>query len=360
MKNKLLLTTALTGGLIAASSAIAQTTVTGSLDLHYRALSFSGQGGTVNGTAASRQGMGRETQLNIQNKGKLNNGMDYAAGFSLEFDGGKQVCTVGTNGCTDLTEVASISNENVYVDLISGTTTFTFGVDHVQNSTRHSAPAIRSVLDDMPALGVLATDQVGAKTKEFMYYGIVQAIPGTGLTLSAIKAPHGDYGLTDQAVNTTSDRNGSYEVGIQGVNVMGVSGLNAHAFTNKEKTPAAQGNDIKGTSYGIGYTMGQFGIGADVYKTNRSTTTTTAENNMKATVMSATYAATKELSLGLAYMRNSLDATAETEKSKTIQVGYNLGPVAIIGHYDIVDGIGGSSAASAEAKQLGVRISTNF
>ena len=36
MKNKLLLTTALTGGLIAASSAIAQTTVTGSLDLHYR------------------------------------------------------------------------------------------------------------------------------------------------------------------------------------------------------------------------------------------------------------------------------------------------------------------------------------
>ena len=156
MKNKLLLTTALTGGLIAASSAIAQTTVTGSLDLHYRALSFSGQGGTVNGTAASRQGVGRETQLNIQNKGKLNNGMDYAAGFSLEFDGGKQVCTAGKNGCDDLNEVASISNENVYVDLISGSTTLTFGVDHVQNSTKHSTPMVRNVLDDMPAMGLLA------------------------------------------------------------------------------------------------------------------------------------------------------------------------------------------------------------
>ena len=360
MKNKLLLTTALTGGLIAASSAIAQTTVTGSLDLHYRALSFSGQGGTVNGTAASRQGVGRETQLNIQNKGKLNNGMDYAAGFSLEFDGGKQVCTAGKNGCDDLNEVASISNENVYVDLISGSTTLTFGVDHVQNSTKHSTPMVRNVLDDMPAMGLLATDQIGAKTKEFMYFGIVQQIPGTGISLSAIKAPHGDYGLTDQAVNTTSDRNGSYEIGFVGTDVGGVKGLNAHAFTNKEKTPAALGNDIKGTTYGVGYTVGALGLGADVHKTNRSTTNVSTESNMKATILGATYAVTKEITLGAIYMRNSIDNSAETEKSKTFQVGYNLGPVAIIGHYDVLDGIAGSSAASAEGKQLGVRISTNF
>jgi predicted porin len=360
MKNKLLLTTALTGGLIAASSAIAQTTVTGSLDLHYRALSFSGQGGAGVGLNTSRQGMGRETQLNIQNKGKLNNGMDYAAGFSLEFDGGQQACSAGMNSCTDLNEAASVSNENVYVDFIAGTTTLTFGLDHVQNSTRHSAPMVRNILDDMPALSVRATDQIGAKTKEFAYFGIVQQIPGTGISLSAIKAPAGNYGQSDQAVNTASERNASYEIGFQGVNVGGVAGLNAHAFTNKEKVSAAQGNDLKGTTYGIGYTMGQFGLGADVHKTNRSTSTLTTESNMKATTIAATYAVTKEITLGAIYMRNSIDAVAETEKSKTIQVGYNLGPVAIIGHYDIIDGIGGSAAASAEAKQAGVRISTSF
>ena len=80
MNKKLLLSTALVSGMITGSSAIAQTTVSGSLDLHYRA--------HKNSIALqSNEGMGRETQLNISNKGKLNNGWDYLAGFSMEFDG---------------------------------------------------------------------------------------------------------------------------------------------------------------------------------------------------------------------------------------------------------------------------------
>ena len=78
MNKKLLLSTALVGSMITGSSAIAQTTVSGSLDLHYRAQKVS------NGLN-SNEGLGRETQLNIANKGKLNNGWDYLAGFSLEF-----------------------------------------------------------------------------------------------------------------------------------------------------------------------------------------------------------------------------------------------------------------------------------
>ena len=75
MNKKLLLSTALVGGMISGSSAIAQTTVSGSLDLHYRAQKLS------NGLN-SNEGLGRETQLNIANKGKLNNGWDYLAGLS--------------------------------------------------------------------------------------------------------------------------------------------------------------------------------------------------------------------------------------------------------------------------------------
>ena len=47
MKNKLLLSSALVGGMIAGSSAIAQTSITGSLDIHYKAQEYSlssGQG----------------------------------------------------------------------------------------------------------------------------------------------------------------------------------------------------------------------------------------------------------------------------------------------------------------------------
>jgi len=42
MKNKLLLSTALVGGLMAGSAAIAQTSVTGNLAINYRAQSFDG------------------------------------------------------------------------------------------------------------------------------------------------------------------------------------------------------------------------------------------------------------------------------------------------------------------------------
>ena len=358
MKNKLLLSSALVGGLIAGSSAIAQTSVTGSLDIHYRLQSFSG---TSN---SSKQGFGRESQVNIQNKGKLNNGWDYAAGFSLEFDGGNNLVPAGANSSTTLNESASISNENLYVDFINGSTTLTVGVDHVQNSTRHSAPMIRNVLDDVIAYGAVATDQIGARTKESMYFGIVQGIPGTGITLSAINAPQtGAIGASDQAINTGAENNPSYEIGFVGVDTLGVKGLSTHAFTNKMKAASgAASTDLKGTTYGIGYSFGQFAAGVDVHKTNRSTTQATTEVTMKNTLYGVTYAATKELSVGLIYSKNTIDAAAapEAEKAKTVQIGYNLGPVSIVGHYDMFDGVTGLAAATAEGKQAGIRISTLF
>lgn len=82
MKKTLLISSALASGIIYSGSVLAQTTVSGTLDLHYKAFSMDGTAGT------STRGIGREAQLNVANKGKLNNGMDYAAGFSLEFDGG--------------------------------------------------------------------------------------------------------------------------------------------------------------------------------------------------------------------------------------------------------------------------------
>jgi len=363
MKNKLLISSALAGGLVLGGSAYAQTTITGSLDLHYRSITNDGQSATI---AASRNGLGREAQINIQNKGKLNNGLDYAAGFALEFDGDATATTAGTRNTTAIysTGLGSISNENTYIDITAGTTTFTVGIDHVQNSTRHSAPMVRSHLDDTgfgTAWNASVTDQVGARTKEMMYYGLVQSVPGTGLTLSAVKAPiGGDRGASDQSVTVSTERNGSYEVGVVGVNAFGMNGLNLHAFKNKETKSTPSLNDLSGTTYGIGYTVGQFGAGIEQMKQNRSSDSTTAEVNMKATLYSATFAVDKNLSLGGMYTVNRIENAAENEKIKSAQIGYNLGPVAVIAHYDLLNGVNGSTAASAEGKQLGVRLSTNF
>jgi len=113
------ITTALTSSLIAlgASSAIAQTTISGNLDLSYQALSAD----TNTVTGNSYRGFGKESQINFANKGKLSNGIDYAAGFSWEID-----------GPDTLTTAAAI--ENHYIDFIFGKTTLSFSADHVNTT----------------------------------------------------------------------------------------------------------------------------------------------------------------------------------------------------------------------------------
>ena len=356
MKNKLLLSSALVGGMIAGSSAIAQTSVTGSLDIHYRAQEYSlsnGQG--------SRRGFGRESQLNVQNKGKLNNGLDYAAGFSLEFDGNATTAnTLGAQTNTR-TEASSISNENLYIDIIAGSTTFTVGVDHVQNSTMSSVPQVSNIIDNVAnGMGSLATNQIGATTKEAMYAGIMQVIPGTGITASAIYAPTGrDFGSTDQTISAATSNNSSYEIGFVGANSFGVSGLNFHIFQNAERAGGgATQSDLRGRTYGVGYTTGAFGIGAEKHYTNRATTTQTQEEDVNAKVYGVTYAVDKNMTLGFTMLKNDKGSSSINETVKSIQAGYNLGPVAVVGY--VSKGTDVNYSSGNDIKELAVRLSTKF
>jgi hypothetical protein len=357
MKKTLLISSALASGIIYSGSALAQTTVSGQLDLHYKAFSMDGA------STSSTRGIGRESQLNVQSKGKLSNGMDYAAGFSLEFDGSNGAPTSGTNANASSSEVNSVSNENVFIDIIMGSTTLTMGIDHIQNSTNHSAPFVRNVLDDVAASysGMSATDQIGAKTKEAMAIGIVQNIPGTGINLSALYAPQGgSIGGTDQNPGN-GGRNSSYEIGFVGTDPFGVKGAKIHAFKNKESASATGAADVEGTTYGVGYNFGQFALGVDVHKTNRSTTNGTLDQDMKNTMYSATFAATKDITLGAVYNKNDITGTASDEKIKAIQVGYNLGAVVITAEYADIENIKGVSTVDvSQGNQASVRLSTKF
>ena len=357
MKKTLLISSALASGIIYSGSVLAQTTVSGTLDLHYKAFSMDGTAGT------STRGIGREAQLNVANKGKLNNGMDYAAGFSLEFDGGAPATTLGTNANASTCEKETVSNENVYINIIAGSTTLHMGIDHMQNSTTHSAPFVRNVLDDVAAsyAGMSATDQIGAKTKEAMAVGIVQNIPGTGVNLSALYAPQGgSIGGSDQNPGT-GNRNSSYEIGFVGTDPFGVKGAKIHAFKNEEKKSTSATADVEGTTYGVGYNFGKFALGVDVHKTNRSTTTGTLDADMKNTMYSATFAATKDITLGAVYNKNDINGTAADEKIKAVQVGYNLGPVVITAEYADIENIKGVSSVNvSQGNQASVRLSTKF
>ena len=395
MNKKLLLSTALVSGMITGSSAIAQTTVSGSLDLHYRA--------HKNSVALqSHEGMGRETQLNIANKGKLNNGWDYLAGFSLEFDGNTRNPVAGTQDATvyktltgtqasytiagvsssvltqtinavsvsvtpssDATEANSISNENIYIDFINAGsgTTITVGVDHIQNITGSVVPQVMGNTIDNVAVGMgaKATNTMGANPKESIGFGIIQAIPTAGLTASAWYAPNnGDFGVRDQynangAV--TGIRNSAYELGLVGANVAGVKGLSLRYFYNKEEKSTSALSDIEGRSYGIAYQAGAFGIGAEKHTQNRTAGTATTDADLTVKTYGVTYAASQNVTLGLTQLRTDTVGLVK-EKITSLQLGYNLGPVAVIAAYSKGDDVGG--VAGVDNTEGAIRLSTKF
>lgn len=333
MKNKLMLTTALVGGLVASSSAFAQTTISGSL-----ALQYSGVSQSKNSTSlASHRGMGREAQLNVQNKGKTNiAGVDYAAGFSLEFDG-----TSSNAG----TETSTISNENTYIDLIIGKTTLSMGIDHIQNNHNNVAPtATENMADQFDAqYSVAYTNAVGTSPKEFMGFGIVQ---GTDFgNFSLLYVPNmGDAGNRDSRQTLDkSGRESAYEVGFRGN--LGVKGLDVKAFkvTERDAAGSAALQQIEGTSLGLGYSFpAGFTVGADLQKTNK---VTTQVNEFKTKQFGIAYAATKDLSFSVnrAKTEQTLTSAPLDEKWMQYAVGYNLGPVAAGLSYVKVENVGGNS-----------------
>jgi len=378
MKNKLLLSTALIGSIVVADLALAQTTVTGNLAINYRAQENKT---AAAGSAGSTRGFGRESQINIQNKGKLNNGMDYAAGFSLEFDGNNRApSAIGAQSLGQQREADTISNENLYVNFISGTTTFHIGVDHIQNITTDVVPMVLPLMDNVAAgIGAKATNTVGANPKEAFGFGIIQAIPGSGITASALYVPrNADFGNGDQTtpancLNTAATgivgtdnvtvgcRNSAYEIGLVGADAFGIKGLGFRAFKNKEDAQTSAVADLEGDHYGISYRTGAFAVGVEKYKQNRTAGTTVVSADQESVQYGVTYAVNNNVSVGLVRADTKVDvASSKEERITSAQIGYNLGPVALSAAVSQVDDLGASATAGTDSKEVQFRITTAF
>lgn len=350
MNKKLLITSALASGLAFGSTAIAQTTVSGSLNLNYYAAKYS----TDTTTAKSYNGWGRESQLNIQNKGKLSNGIDYAAGFSLEFDGNND--NTSFNGTTG-TEPSTVSNENVYIDFIFGSgTTLTFGVDHVQNSQNTITPSASvNIADASDTRYTTYTNAVGANPKEAIGMGLMQKTP-VGVLSAWVVPSNGDNGGRDTRVNTDKGgRNSAYEIGFVGD--LGVKGLTVKAFDNKENKPnattaTAATSDLKGRSYGVAYNFGDIAVGADkTYSTSTTAVKTTG------TTYGAAYAVNKEISVSVVKAKAEKSNATIDEDIMQYAIGYNLGAVSVSLDYTTVDN---STNAVGDVKVAGLKLATKF
>ena len=418
MKNKLLITTALASSLVA-GSAIAQTTVTGSLGVSYK--SVQGKNQTANGNS-----FGKESQINVANKGKLNiGGLSYAAGFSLEFDGADGIYSY-TPGSTAITSTAlgsgsasiTLGNlvgstvvtgsarltgssgwhlENNYIDIISESTgtTLTISSDHIQNARGGLAHIVGQHAEDFTG-GVnktttsLAMDYAGTSVAESFGIGLVQNVGKLGkvsylyvpnhtaqgaqtgknsvLQAAGVVADDGD------AVLGSDDLPNAYEFGFIGD--LGVKGLTVKAFKNVEGTKKAANNTssalskTKGQTVGVRYNYDIFTVGVNQMKqkvgqTSGITTTNTPSDGAETKQMEygLGFAVNKDLSVGL-YL-NKAKRTGdtnnignETEKTQSIAVGYSLGPVALSAQYGNVDNMNGVS--NKDANFLFMSLTTAF
>lgn len=369
-----MLTTAL-AGLMIGGSAIAQTTITGELRVGFKAISVDDEAGSagLSGIADSKRGFGIEHQINFANKGKLNiGGLEYAAGFSIENDG---------------VQTSSLFNENNYIDLINPSTgtTISFSQDHIQRSDTDRSAAV--IFGYSP--NDLSTNGITSAGNRAASFGVAAdfdstsntlfdqtAGPGVGASQSiAVLQKVGNFGtvsynyaptLTDKSSTTTTTGAGSsenlvetneksgYEIGFTGS--LGVAGLDVALFKSEQKAAAGENTKAKGQHIGVRYSTGPItvGVAQKKYSDNVRLLSTAAaidsntgflddEVETKERHYGVSYAVDKNLSVMLLHATAKADdsiyltsATAsaallrpETQKVTSLQVGYNLGPVAL-------------------------------
>jgi len=362
---KLMLTTAIAS--VITSAAIAQTSITGELRLSYkdvtapRGLANTGTIGSTNNTA---YGFGAEQQINIQTKGKLNlGGLDYAAGFSIENDG---------------EQTGTLFNENVYMDFTNASsgTTISFGRDHIQRSdTDFSAtnlvgftPNELSQLTNATSGGTRFSQNLGPATSQAYGAAILQKSPIgtfsynwvpnnaapsagsvtnatltnslTGTTVTGTGVPVVNASLVGNAGSEAVNDNttAAYEYGFVGD--LGVKGLTAHYFKSANQdfanTWTNGATKAEAKNYGAKYNFGDFTVGANkkVYNPEAATMIETKE-----VAYAAAIAINKDLTVGALYGKAEQAGGAGVvgagveQKIKAINVGYNLGPVALAAGY---------------------------
>jgi hypothetical protein len=337
---KLLATTAL-AGVVLTGSAFAQTTVSGELRLGYKAMSH--------GTAmTSSRGFGTEQQINVQTKGKTNIGWDYAAGFSLENDG---------------EQASTLYNENVYMDFInpSSGTMITIGRDHIQRSDSARSAAVFFGYDASDVIeGVYSgtTTQLiqaspGAAIGQSYGIGIVQDVAKIG-KLSYNYVPSTSAPATSEETQRDNST-GGYEVGFTGN--LGVAGLNTYAFKQETSSPILGAAGVSNTekakvkNFGISYNVGQISAGYE--RTVHNGKSVSLVKEITENGYGIAYAITKDLSIQGNITKAKQEGAAAEAEVKSIQLGYNLGPVALVVGYGEGKALNGTDTIANKVDGVG-------
>lgn len=356
MKKTLLLTTALIGSLLI-GSVQAQTTITGELKMAYKTTEGFGTG------TPSNSGFTSERQINIASKGKLNNGLDYAAGFSLEQDGNED----GKGTSSDL-NAGIDGKEGNYFNIISGNTTVTLGMDHILNGDYAIVPRAGAPMNE--EIGNLGGTSARTATRtglqysqslgdnnEFMGLGVIQTIPSVGrLAVNFVPRVDDNAQTADTAVPVTATGKSAYSLFFVGD--LGVKGLQVALERAQNEKNGANATDPKVTAFGASYTMGDFSVGAE-----RQKFTDGSKAETETTELGLTYKINNNASAGIGTIKTEGKNTSgaslgNDEEIKYLQIGYNLGGFST--QLSVIDAENIAFTNTQDAKSYVFKIATKF
>lgn len=341
-----MITSALVGSLFA-GAASAQTTVSGNLGISYFSV-----GNATENKAQDVGTFGRESQINISNKGKLNNGLDYVAGFSLEFDGGDSSLTTGA----DVTKNVAIGQqqENVYIDFISGNTTFSVGVDHFQNTDAHYTNLVGFGYIGADGINNIASIYPTSGASLYTSWGVGVAQKAAGGQFGLYYTPHASNTATTDIGNgltkaSAVDNPSGYELTYIGN--AGVNGLSLLAGYARADSPTA-GGKVGGQRLAAKYNLGSLTFAIDDVTQKALNTSDTDGRSY-----GVAYAINKDVSVGLTYGEAKRPGLKD-EETVLVALGYNLGPVTVQAQHKIAQNVGGTAVNDGEI--TGIYLGTKF
>jgi hypothetical protein len=345
MKKTLLLTTALIGTLSILGSAQAEISVGGHVKLAYKSM----EGLTT--TAKSNSGFSQERQLDFKSSGALNNGWNYAAGFSLEQDGGE----TGFDG-----------SETNYIQFIKGNTTIHIGADSAPlNGDYNIVPRAGNAMNEEIGYSstqsthnafntTLAFAQDATYDKAPTMIAVMQKFDGGAIAVGF--APRSDDKLNapDTAVPTHTGKSVHY-IAYAG---KPVANLDVYAEYASQKKNSSDLQDGKVTGLGLAYTMGSVKVGAERVKYEALDKT---EKEM--TELGAVMKLSDNATAGIGRTQTegkTANGAAEAAKEKVLylQVGYNLGAVGT--QVSIIDAENLGYVAASDSKAVVFKINTKF
>ena len=318
---KKLLTTSAIVALVGSSvSAIANTTIKGSIEQTMISTSYDAAGSTSGGTA-----IGQETNLSIDSSKELTNGWKLSGGFRLENN--------------------AIDSSTIKIE--KGGFSIHTGADTGSNIHSNLNPKVGEQPGDIIS-GEKASDGFDgdAQAHDVQHIGIEFASDMGKIFLNY--APDNSATISNSGGNVTDGGTSITEVGFQGS--LGVAGLNvligqetiAGDLTNADKV-----NDV----ISVAYSTGPVAVGATVRSKDDGANASDSADGV--TAYSIAYKVSNDVSISYEHVDVSFEGSTKTDASyDQVSVGYNFGGLGVSLDYVTADNVAGSSTDDRKAIQL--------